>query len=81
MELHELPVEFMCETVLRKIGSCLGTVIKIDMRSIDVNKLRFVRILTIMDISVRRKEFIWLGSFKQTISYKDWPVCAKSVIV
>lgn len=69
--MHEIPIEFICETILRRIGNNLGNFIKADMKALDANKMRYVRILVMMDVSKGRKESIWLGNFKQNIVYRE----------
>lgn len=82
VELPELPVELHVEPILRKIGDSLGSFLKGDLRSIRENKLRYARILVLMDTSKEKKIFVWLGSFKQPLIFLDWPVvCAECAMI
>ena len=73
VELPELPVEFQVEKMLKVIGNNLGSFVKADMNAIKENKMRFARILVMMDVSLPKKEAIWLGNFKQTLIFREWP--------
>ena len=74
VELPEIPVEFLVEPILKSIGNSLGRFIKADMKSISEKKLRFARLLVLMDTSLGKKEYVWLGKVKQPIVFHEWPV-------
>ena len=73
VDLPELPVEFQVEKILKAIGNRLGSFVKADMNAIIENKMRFASMLVMIDVSLPKKESIWLGNFKQTLIFKDWP--------
>lgn len=58
------PLKFTHPEILKKIAESLGTFIRIDLRDVEQDKMRFARIQILLDLAKQRKETIWVGSFK-----------------
>lgn len=69
-----MPIELHSVAVLKKMGDSLGTFLKMDIRAIEQNRMRFAKILVLLDLMNPLKENIWVGSFKQKLDYSEIPL-------
>lgn len=74
ISLPELPIELHSLAMLKKIGDSIGTFLKTDVRAIEQNRLKFAKILVLIDLLAPLKENIWVGSFKQRLEFHELPL-------
>lgn len=78
ISLPELPIEFHRIEILRKIGDTIGTFLKADMSAIEQNRVRFAKILVLIELLHPIKDVVWVGSSKQKLDFSEIPLfCSK----
>ncbi|GMY36392.1 Endonuclease/exonuclease/phosphatase [Fagus crenata] len=68
--LPELPIEFNNKTMLRRIGTQLGTLLKIDARTMDNEHGHFARVCVQIDLDQPLTAKIRIGNHDQKIQYE-----------
>ncbi|XP_021839163.1 uncharacterized protein [Spinacia oleracea] len=69
--LPKLPLELYDTKILQAVGSALGRLIKIDVKTIDKERVKFARLLIQVKTSEPIPKLVWIGATKQVIMAQD----------
>uniref|UniRef100_A0A803LHQ6 DUF4283 domain-containing protein n=1 Tax=Chenopodium quinoa TaxID=63459 RepID=A0A803LHQ6_CHEQI len=69
--LPELPIEFYDKEILMGIGNSLEKLVKIDVKTLERDRVRFARLLVQVNISKPAPSAIWIGKFLEPIQIQE----------